>query len=178
MGMGVSSDCELGLTLAHGGGYPGYGSYVLLLPHRGVGIFAFSNLTYASVWKGVWAAAAALEEDKQLGKKRPTELGPELTHAHGTATELYASGNVSDSVDMLAVNFLLDRGAELWDLELAEIKAEVGDCHADKDSLTATGRLSGTFTWRCEHGRVKGSLLLAPTRKARIQELELEVSRF
>ena len=40
MGMGVAVDCELGLTLSHGGGYPGYGSFVLLLPEFGVGIFA------------------------------------------------------------------------------------------------------------------------------------------
>ena len=31
MGMNVAADCDLGLTLSHGGGYPGYGSHVLLL---------------------------------------------------------------------------------------------------------------------------------------------------
>ena len=47
MGMIVAVDCDLGLTLSHGGGYPGYGSYVLLLPDYGVGIFALANRTYA-----------------------------------------------------------------------------------------------------------------------------------
>ncbi len=42
MGMIAATDCDLGLTLGHGGGYPGYGSYVLLLPDYGVGIFAFA----------------------------------------------------------------------------------------------------------------------------------------
>ena len=40
MGFYAATDCELGLTLSHGGGYPGYGSHVLLLPDYGVGIFA------------------------------------------------------------------------------------------------------------------------------------------
>ena len=40
MGFIAAADCELGLTLSHGGGYPGYGSHVLLLPDYGVGIFA------------------------------------------------------------------------------------------------------------------------------------------
>jgi CubicO group peptidase (beta-lactamase class C family) len=45
MGFSAASDCELGLTLSHGGGYPGYGSHVLLLPEYGFGIFAFANRT-------------------------------------------------------------------------------------------------------------------------------------
>jgi CubicO group peptidase (beta-lactamase class C family) len=32
MGLYAAADCELGLTLSHSGGYPGYGSHVLLLP--------------------------------------------------------------------------------------------------------------------------------------------------
>ncbi len=47
MGFIAAQDCELGLTLSHGGGYPGYGSHVLLLPDYGIGIFAFANRTYA-----------------------------------------------------------------------------------------------------------------------------------
>ena len=45
MGFYAASDCDLGLTLSHGGGYPGYGSHVLLLPEYGVGIFALANRT-------------------------------------------------------------------------------------------------------------------------------------
>jgi CubicO group peptidase (beta-lactamase class C family) len=37
MGMRVVQDCELGLILTHGGGYPGYGSNVVLLPESGTG---------------------------------------------------------------------------------------------------------------------------------------------
>src|SRR3546814_20812871 len=47
MGWRVAQDCDLGLTLAHGGGYPGYGSHVMLMPDHGVGVFALSNRTYA-----------------------------------------------------------------------------------------------------------------------------------
>ena len=60
MGFRVAQDCDLGLTLAHGGGYPGYGSYLLLLPDYGVGIFAFANRTYAGPSPPVWQVAAAL----------------------------------------------------------------------------------------------------------------------
>ena len=66
----VAVDCELGLTLSHGGGYPGYGSHVLLLPDYGVGIFAFANRTYAGPRPPVWDAAVALLRAGAL-KARP-----------------------------------------------------------------------------------------------------------
>jgi len=71
------------------------------------------------------------------------------------------------------MNFLLDRDADGRARDLAKLKAAVGDCDSSSP-VTATGALAGEFTWRCAHGRVKGSVLLAPTRPARIQELELE----
>jgi serine-type D-Ala-D-Ala carboxypeptidase/endopeptidase len=49
MGMCVAIDCDLGFTLSHSGGYPGYGSHVLLLPDRSTALFAFANRTYAPV---------------------------------------------------------------------------------------------------------------------------------
>ena len=72
----------------------------------------------------------------------------------------------------LAMNFLIDRSAEGWARELASLKAQVGNCETAAP-IAATGELSGRFTWRCEHGRLNGSLLLAPTRPPRIQALVL-----
>ena len=72
------------------------------------------------------------------------------------------------------MNFLLDRDAEHWAKEFARLKSEVGDCNT-VSAVTATGTHSGDFTWSCAHGRLDGSLLLAPTRPERIQELELSV---
>src|SRR3546814_20295249 len=53
-GMNASVDCELGLALNHSGGYPGYGTYVLLLPEHDVGLFAFSNRTYDAPRGPIW----------------------------------------------------------------------------------------------------------------------------
>jgi hypothetical protein len=73
---------------------------------------------------------------------------------------------------MLAMNFLLDRSAEGWAGHLESLKSEVGDCETS-DAVVATGALSGDFTWRCDHGRLRGSLLLAPTYPPGIQALSL-----
>ena len=66
MGLRVVQDCDAGFTLAHGGGYPGYGSYVLLLPDHDIGIFAFANRTYAGPVGMVWDIAMELQKSGWL----------------------------------------------------------------------------------------------------------------
>jgi serine-type D-Ala-D-Ala carboxypeptidase/endopeptidase len=173
MGMTVAIDCDLGLTLSHSGGYPGYGSHVLLLPNRNVGIFAFANRTYAGASTAVWDAAVALQNSGLLGQDRALPVGADLARAYRTAGEIYKSGDVTRGSDLLAMNFLLDRDAEGWARDLANLKAQVGDCQTS-NPLRASGELTGEFTWRCTHGRLKGSLKLAPTHPPRIQALELK----
>jgi CubicO group peptidase (beta-lactamase class C family) len=172
IGMIAASDCDLGLTLSHGGGYPGYGSHVLLLPEYGVGIFAFANRTYAGPSGPVWDAAVALHQAGLL-KARPVPVSEALAAAYRAAATIYAKGDVKAAAEALAMNVLLDRSAEGRARDLASLRKQVGECETGSP-ITATGQLSGDFTWRCAHGRVKGSLLLAPTRPPGIQSLRLE----
>jgi serine-type D-Ala-D-Ala carboxypeptidase/endopeptidase len=171
MGMIVALDCDLGLTLSHGGGYPGYGSHVLLLPERGVGIFAFANRTYAGPSGPVWDAAIALQKAGWLPGERALPVGADLARAYRAAAAIYASGGVAAAGDLLAMNFLLDRDADGWARDLAALKAQVGDCDTSA-SVTASGALTGEFIWRCTQGRLRGSLELAPTHPPRIQQLK------
>ena len=173
MGMIVAQDDDLGSTVSHSGGYPGYGSHVLLLPDRGVGIFAFANRTYAGPAVAVWDAAVVLHEAGLLGTERELPASRDLATAYRAAGAMYQAGNVAAGQDLLAMNFLLDRDADAWSRKLAALKAEAGNCETAAP-IEATGELSGNFTWRCEHGRVRGSLILAPTRPALIQSWRLE----
>jgi CubicO group peptidase (beta-lactamase class C family) len=171
MGMRVSVDCELGLALHHSGGFPGYGSHALILPAYGVALFAMANRTYAGASAPVWDAATELLRSGHL-KSRPVPVSPALATAYATAGAIFTAGSVTAAGDVLAMNVLMDRDAAHWSRHLAELKTEVGACDTSSP-LTATGALSGDFTWRCERGRVKGSVLLAPTRPPRIQALDL-----
>jgi len=87
----------------------------------------------------------------------------DLANAYRAAGAMYAAGTVAAGGDLLAMNFLLDRSVEGWARDLAKLQAQVGDCDTS-GTLTATGALTGEFTWGCTHGRVHGSLELAPTR--------------
>ena len=44
-----------------------------------------------------------------------------------------------------------------------------------KQPVSLTGNLSGSFTWSCDRGRVAGTLLLAPTATAQIQEFKIAI---
>ncbi len=159
--------------LGHGGGYPGYGSHVLLLPDHGVGIFAFANRTYAGPSAPVWDAAMALDQGGTLLKGRVIPVNDDLARAYGTLGAMYAAGSVAAAHDQLGMNFLLDRDATHWSSELAKLKAGVGDCDTTP-AVEPTGALSGDYTWRCTHGRLGGSLSLTPTQPPRIQKWVIE----
>jgi CubicO group peptidase (beta-lactamase class C family) len=169
MGFRVAQDCDLGLTLAHGGGYPGYGSYLLLLPERGVAIFAFANRTYAGPSPPVWAAAMELHRAGLL-PARAQPVSDALALMYHFAGDIWQRGNLDGAQGRLAMNFLMDRSADNWARELARLKAQAGECETDAP-IAPTGILSGRFAWTCARGRLEGQILLAPTVPPTIQAL-------
>jgi serine-type D-Ala-D-Ala carboxypeptidase/endopeptidase len=171
MGFYAATDCELGLTLSHGGGYPGYGSHVLLLPDYGVGIFALANRTYAGPRPPVWDAAVTLLRAGRL-KPRSSMPSSALATAYAAVAKMFTTGSVTSAGEVLAMNFLIDRDAEHRARDISELKAQVGTCDTSVP-IAPTSALAGSFSWRCEHGRVKGEVLLAPTPAPRIQSLTL-----
>jgi len=172
-GMSLAVDCDLGITLGHGGGYPGYGSYVLLLPEHGIGVFAFSNRTYAGPSRTVWDAAVELHRAGWLtGRDLPVSAA--LAEAYRAAGAMYQAGSLAPGRSLLAMNFLMDRSEENWERVLTSLKAETGTCRTEVP-VTATGLLTGDFTWSCENADLRGTLLLAPTNPPGIQALRLAV---
>lgn len=173
MGWRVAQDCDLGLTLAHGGGYPGYGSHIMLMPDRGVGIFAMANRTYAGPSAPAWDTAVVMDKAGLL-KSRAVPVSPAVADAYAAAKAAYAAGNLGPLEGRLAMNFLMDRSAENWAAELARLKREVGECSAD-EPLAPLGAMSASFRLRCEKGQLDGTLLLAPTTPATVQALRFRI---
>ena len=173
MGLRVAQDCDTGLSLAHGGGYPGYGSYVLLLPDHGVGIFALTNRTYSGPSGVVWDVALELHKAGWL-TGRPLPVSAALAQAYRAAASMYEARRIDPGRALLAPNFLMDRSEDSWAAEFVRLNREAGACRTDSP-ITATGALAGSFTWTCERGLVNGSLLLAPTNPPTIQAMRLAV---
>lgn len=173
MGWRVAQDCELGLTLAHGGGYPGYGSHVMLMPDSGTGVFALANRTYAGPSGPAWDTAVAMDKAGLL-QGRDTPVSPAVAQMFAATQAAYATGNLTPLDGKLAMNFLLDRSAANWAAELAKLRDQVGACPS-AEPLAPTGALSTAFRLNCDKGKLDGTLLLAPTSPATIQAWRLRV---
>ena len=171
MGFSRNAECDLGFTLTHSGGYPGYGSNVLLMPDAGVGIFSFANRTYAAPSRIVRVAALELARAGEL-EPRSWPVSDALADAYAVAGEVYEQGTLEPATGKLAMNFLLDASIPVRERALADLKEQAGTCDTAAP-IKPTGDLSGTFTWTCEKGQFNGWLLLAPTHTPQIQELDL-----
>ncbi|WP_091736808.1 serine hydrolase domain-containing protein [Phenylobacterium immobile] len=168
MGWRVIEDCDLGRVVSHTGGYPGYGSVVMLLPDLGVGLFAFTSRTYGGASLPAFRAALALNRAGYLVSP-PATVSPGLTQAYALARVVWIEGEITAAP--LANNVLMDQDADAWRKSLARLKAEVGACAMEAPPI-AISAMEGRFTWPCEHGRIVGRVQRAPTKALTIQALE------
>ncbi len=171
-GLVAANDCVLGNVLFHGGGFPGYGSHMLLIPDAGVGLFALTNRTYAGPSAPIWDAATSLFRSGYIAP-RATRVTPALETAYAAVRRIWKNGGVESEERNLAMNFAMDRSDANWRAYLTGISEQLGACD-DGTAIVATGNLSGRFNWACAKGRLEGNLLLAPTANPQIQSLTLQ----
>ncbi|MDP3160079.1 MAG: serine hydrolase domain-containing protein [Reyranella sp.] len=166
-GLVHSADAKLGRRLHHSGGLPGYGSHVLLLPDRGWGVFAFGNRTYAQMSRITLRIAEMLHD----AAPPPEAAKPSaaLTRAIDAVVAAYASGRMEEAVQTFAVNFLLDMPVRLRNAELASLKEKLGEGRLEK--IEPVHALGGHFTLACQHGCLKGTIVLSPDPQPGIQKL-------
>lgn len=89
------------------------------------------------------------------------------------AARIYAAGDVLAARDALAMNFLLDLDAAHRNAELAKLKIDLGPC-TTLEAVNATTALEGEAIWVCDRGRLRAKMLLAPTVRPSVQNLDLE----
>lgn len=167
MGWRSIDDCDLGRVLVHGGGYPGYGSTVMLLPDAGIGVFAFSNRTYAGPSLPAMQTLLALKA-AGLAPTRSVPVDPGLVTAYQAARDVWTAGGVERAP--LAVNMLLDQDAPRRRAAIAVAKAKVGACPMN-EPIAPISAMEGLFTWTCASGKISGRVQRAPTPAVTIQAL-------
>lgn len=168
-GLRISRDCRFSHVVGHGGGLPGFGSYMQWLPEYGVGMFAMANLTYAGPSQPMDQAFDALLETGGL-KPRAIPPSPEVTAARDAIVKLWNEWNDAAANAIAADNLYLDRPAEVRRNDIAAIKKEVGACQAPTD-VEPENWLRGSFSMPCERGRVRVTFTLAPTQPPKVQAL-------
>lgn len=173
-GLGWRHDCHGVVAISHSGGLPGFGSVHILLPDHGVGIVAFSNLTYANMGA---PATQALDTLMQLAnlKKRVLPVSPTLQKVHDEVVKLLPAW--SDEHDALfAENFFPDISKAYRKKETDELLSKIG-------KITSVGKmqpenlLRGSFDLVGEKGTVEVYFTLTPDAEPKVQWLTFELKK-
>src|SRR5207244_3691621 len=147
--------------VGHGGGLPGFGSYMMWLPDYGVGIFAMANLTYAGPAAPVSQAFDALRKTGGLQKREPP-ASPALLAMRDHIVRLWKQWDVAEATQIAAMNFFLDTPASQRQSEIRKLREEVGEC-GDAGPVAPENWLRGQFNMTCARGTVGVFFTLSPT---------------
>jgi CubicO group peptidase (beta-lactamase class C family) len=169
-GMGVWADCTTQHGLSHGGGLPGYGSIILMLPDQGVAITALANATYAPATVPARRAVALLAQSGAL-VARKAQAAPALLNAKSAVEEALARREPNALAGSAADNFFLDTPPLRWRTRFDKLSSH-GACRGL--SIEATNALRGRWHMNCDKGWIDAFVTLAPTSPPKIQFLDLK----
>ena len=171
-GLRISADCRFEHVSGHGGGLPGFGSYMAWLPEHGVGLFAMANLTYAGPGQPINEAFDVLLKSGGL-QKRELPVAPVLTRMRDRIFKLWKSWDNGEAKQIAAMNLLLDIPAAQRKEQIERLKSEVGECSA-AGPVTPENWLRGQFEMKCDKGSVIAVFSLAPTQPPGVQFLSFQ----
>ncbi len=167
-GLGWRKDCNGLISISHSGGLPGFGSVHILLPDLGVGIVAFSNLTYADMGEPATQALDTLILLTDL-KKRVLPVSPSLKKVQDQIIKLLPAWN--DEFDSLfAENFFPDISKAYRKKETDELLAKIGKI-ISVGKMQPENLLRGSFDLIGEKGTIKVFFTLTPEAEPKVQYL-------
>lgn len=169
-GLRISTDCRFEHIVAHGGGLPGFGSYMSWLPDYGVGMFAMATLTYSGPSEPISQAWDVLARTGGL-QKRELPASPILSEMRDHIANLWKSWDDGEAKQIASMNLFLDAPVAQRRDEIRKLKDEVGECSA-AGPVIAENWLRGQFNMKCSKGIVGAFYTLSPTVPPRVQYLE------
>ena len=174
-GLLASFDSQVGYSVSHGGGLPGYGSFFRLLPESGIGLAVFTNLTYAGPATPISNAYSELSKTGGL-KPRPLAPAPVLLEMQNAITELYNEWSDERVSAIAAGSYFLDLPLEKRRQQMTDLRASLGKC-TSITPFEPENALRGRWTLRCRNGSIDAWLSLTPTMPPKLQALQLTAAR-
>jgi CubicO group peptidase (beta-lactamase class C family) len=168
-GLRIASDCRFEHIVGHGGGLPGFGSYMSWLPDYGIGMFAMATLTYVGPSEPISQAWDGLLKTGGL-QKRELSPSPMLSQMRDHIINLWRSWDDAKAKQIAAMNLFLDAPVAQRRAEIQKLKAEVGEC-TTVGPVIPENWLRGQFNLTCQRGNVGVFFTLAPTEPPAVQHL-------
>jgi CubicO group peptidase (beta-lactamase class C family) len=171
-GLRVTSDCRFDHIVAHGGGLPGFGSYMAWLPEYGVGIFAMATLTYSGPAEPISGAWDAMLRSGGLRKRElpPTALQRQM---RDHILNLWKHWDDAEARQIASMNLFLDAPSVQRQAEIRKLQDEVGECTA-AGPVMPENWLRGQFNLHCSKGTVGVFFTMAPTTPPAVQHLAFQ----
>ena len=176
-GLAAMSDAELGITINHGGGYPGFGSYMVWHPASGIGIVGLANLRYASPRDLADRQLAALVAADGVVRRRvrPSPATEALRPAVMSLLHGWDDG-VADA--SFATNLDLDQPRAARRAAMEAAVEQVGPLEPDPDRPDESWSPAHAAWWlRGPGGWLRVAVLTTPEPQPTIQTLALRVVR-
>jgi CubicO group peptidase (beta-lactamase class C family) len=170
-GLGWRKDARGIVRISHSGGLPGYGSEWRIFPDYGVGVVSFSNRRYGAPGLPNDMVMDTLLSMANL-KPRTLPVSKILKQRKEELINLFPTW--SESPDLFAENFYLDKPLDLWKQEIDEIFENAGSIKSVGE-LVPENQLRGSFVIMCEKRKISIFFTLTPENKPLIQQLNLRL---
>jgi CubicO group peptidase (beta-lactamase class C family) len=161
--------------IGHNGGLPGFGSSYMFYPEYGMGIMAFSNLTYV----GGTVREANYMVMKELIKQgvflpRRLPVSDILERRKKELVELISGWDPELEKEIVAANLYMDISRETRMKEAKKLLEQIGKIVAT-GPVNPENQLRGSFLVIGKHGKIEVYFTLSPEVEPRIQWLTLEL---
>jgi len=168
-------DLEGVLEIGHGGGLPGFGSNYMFYPQHGIGIMAFSNLTYAGgiVKKANYKVISKLI-DHGLFMPRILPVSEILELRKGQVAQLIQHWDPLLEKEIVAANLYMDLSREKRMAEARELLNQLGEI-VSTGPVIPENQLRGSFLFEGKKQNLQVYFTLTPEAEPRVQWLSLEL---
>lgn len=176
LGLVAMKDHDGILEVGHNGGLPGFGSSYMFYPQHGLGIMAFSNLTYVggAVRTANYRVIGELI-DKALFTPRELPVSDILLERKEQVIDLIMNWDPNLEKDIVAANLFMDIPRERRMREARELLGELGEVRGS-GPVIPENQLRGSFLLKGEKANLRIYFTLNPENDARIQWLSLELA--
>ena len=171
-GLRWTRDCENRIYVGHSGGLPGFGSNWKIMPEYGIGIFSFSNLTYAPA---SLINTQVLDTLIAVAKLRPGQLTASaiLNQRKKELIDLLPGWYNPEKTQIFAENFFMDYFPDSLRKEAMAIFNKAGKI-ISIEALIPENNLRGSFIMKGENNDIEISFTLTPENPPLIQEYKIK----
>ena len=170
----VRSDLALGKVVAHGGGYPGFGSHMRWHPASGVGVVVLGNRTYFPASKIAEPMLTTLVRTRAAPIRRLAPA-PALETARGAIERLLGSWDENLAAATFSMNVDMDEPIERRREAIERLRETHGGLRRSDEAPTFWSPFGAEWWLEGEpgRGRVKVAITLDPQPVPKVQHLEL-----